>query len=215
MSESVPSITPEALLAESGFVRGLARSLLRDEAQPDEGASRGELLGLTLAPDLAACQLLAAPDHVKGPFSFVVRSPNAGVAILLDGEFAKKVLQRNLGKFPAASDFSSLCDHIMSHPDFSGRCLHRVYYYTADPLTGKSRHPLTRSETDFGSSAAFSRNTQLIDRLENQPDVAVRRGALAHQGWQIGRVAARELARGNKNQIDAHRGQFPSGDLSH
>ena len=52
-------------------------------------------------------------------------------------------------------------------------------------------------------SPAFSRNTRLIHRLENQPDVAVRRGTLAHQGWEIGHAAVRRLTRGNKNRVDA------------
>jgi uncharacterized LabA/DUF88 family protein len=124
-------------------------------------------------------------------------------AILLDGEYVKKTLGKRLRRFPSDTDVMGEVGRILSSDPIKALLLYRVFYYTADPLTGKALHPLTRAETEFGSSSAFSRNTQLIDRLENQPDVAVRRGTLAHQGWQIGRAAARELTRGNKNRIDA------------
>ena len=125
------------------------------------------------------------------------------IAILLDGEYVKKVLGKRRRRFPTDADVMREVQRILSSEPIKDLALYRFFYYTADPLTGKTVHPLTRVQSDFGSSSAFSRNIRLIRRLENQPDVAVRRGTLAHQGWEIGRAAARGLTRGNKNRIEA------------
>ena len=122
-------------------------------------------------------------------------------AILLDGEFVKKTLSRRLGHFPTARDMSTEVERIRSSDLFARFDLYRIFYYTADPLTGKTVHPLTRARIDFGSSVVFRQNTQLIDRLESRDDVAVRRGTLAHQGWEIGWSAVRGLTRGDKTDV--------------
>lgn len=66
-----------------------------------------------------------------------------------------------------------------------------------------STHPLDGSAIDFAATAVFSQNTQLIDKLELEPDVAVRRGVLVHQGWEIGRAAVKQLIAKTKTAIEA------------
>ncbi len=123
------------------------------------------------------------------------------VAILLDGEYVKKTLGKRLRRFPEDADVAREVQRILAADPLKELVLYRVFYYTADPLAGKTRHPLTHDVIDFGSAPPFSRNTRLIDRLESQPDVAARRGTLAHRGWETGKAAARELTRGNMNHI--------------
>src|ERR1043166_9696127 len=96
-------------------------------------------------------------------------------AILLDGEYVKKMLGKRLRHFPDFADVMAEVERIKRTPDFSQFQLYRVFYHTADPLTGTTAHPLTKSVIDFASTTAYRQNTQLIDRLENQPDMAVRR----------------------------------------
>jgi hypothetical protein len=79
-------------------------------------------------------------------------------AILLDGEYVKKTLGRRLGRFPTHADIMSEVDRILAHPDVGGLSLNRIFYYTADPVTGTARHPLDGSILDFGGTAAFARN---------------------------------------------------------
>lgn len=113
----------------------------------------------------------------------------ARFAILIDGEFAKKTLQKHKKHFPTHEDLLTECARIQSIPPFTALELYRIYYYTADPLAGKTTHPIDHTEVDFSSSQAYARNIRLIHRLENAPNVAVRRGTLAHQGWEIGSSA--------------------------
>ncbi len=92
---------------------------------------------------------------------------------------------------------------ILAHDTVKDLSLYRIFYYTAEPLAGKAAHPRSGKTIDFGASETFARNAQLIDKIENQPDVAVRRGTLVHQGWQIGRSAVKELTDGTKSTIAA------------
>lgn len=127
----------------------------------------------------------------------------SGVAVLLDGEYVKKTLRRRLTRFPHDSDVMGEVRRIISHPDLHGESLYRVFYYTAEPLTGVGTNPLDASITDFARTPVYSRNKRLIDRIENQPDVAVRLGVLVHQGWEIGHAALRRLLSGDKTSLTA------------
>ena len=124
-------------------------------------------------------------------------------AILVDGEYTKKVLAKQLRRFPNHVDVMAEVERIKAHDAVKGLELYRIFYYTADPIAGKATHPLSGAIIDFGSSSIFAKNSQLIDKIENEPDVAVRRGTLAHQGWEIGRSAVRELTAGRKSSIEA------------
>jgi len=125
------------------------------------------------------------------------------VAVLLDGEYLKKILAQKLRRFPTESDVMNEVRRTLEEPTLAGLTLYRIYYYTAEPFSGAAIHPLDGSRLDFAGTSIFSRNTQLIDRIENQPDVAVRRGTLVHQGWELGRAAVEELLAGRKQNVEA------------
>jgi uncharacterized LabA/DUF88 family protein len=124
------------------------------------------------------------------------------VAILLDGEFAKRALQKGRKRFPTAEDVMAEVRRLLSADPLRSLELYRVFYYTTDPLTGSATHPLSRQPLEFGATDTYSRNARLIASLEVQADVAVRRGTLAHQGWEIGRSAVRALVQGAKVSIE-------------
>lgn len=124
------------------------------------------------------------------------------VAILLDGEWVKKTLRDKLGRFPDYSDVVGEVDRIKAHAQLENLTLFRVFYYTADPLTGTAINPLSDDRKDFGNTHVYSRNKQLLDKLENQPDFAVRRGELTLQGWKIGNAAMSALTSGGKPKTE-------------
>ena len=93
-------------------------------------------------------------------------------------------------------------ERIEETPGLARFQLYRVFYHTADPLTGKTTHPLDKTSIDFGSTPVFRQNIRLIDRLENQPDMAVRRGNLVHQGWQLSFRAVKDLMAGTKKEVE-------------
>ena len=85
----------------------------------------------------------------------------------------------------------------------TGLVLYRVFYYTADPLTNKATNPISKSETNLASTPQHARNLSLINKLEHEPDFAVRRGQLVMQGWRISPKSLRELSTGSKTTVDA------------
>lgn len=125
------------------------------------------------------------------------------VAVILDGEYVKKVLGRRLGRFPTHLDVMAEVTRMLSDRSLRGLQLYRIFYHTAEPLAGTTTHPLDGSAIDFAATPVFSQNTQLIDKLELEPDVAVRRGILVHQGWEIGRAAVKQLMARTKTAIEA------------
>ena len=125
------------------------------------------------------------------------------VAVLLDGEFVKKALGQRLKKFPDLGDITAEVERILKTPSLADHTLYRIFYYTADPLTGSTRHPMSGQKFNFGKNQTFTRNSKLIDKVENAPNVAVRRGTLAHQGWQLGYAAAKAMLAGTKQSVVA------------
>ncbi|GJM22854.1 MAG: helicase [Planctomycetota bacterium] len=125
------------------------------------------------------------------------------VAVLLDGESLRKVLKRVLRREPAHADILAEVERIKSSQQCEPFSTYRVYYYTADPITGQKHHPLDGSVLDFSNTDVFRANQALISALELSPQFAVRRGTLLHHGWQIGRKATTELQRGRKSTIEA------------
>ncbi len=110
-------------------------------------------------------------------------------AILLDGGFVTKKLQRRLKRFPAAADVEQECKRIAAFPQLAGRDLLRIYFYDASPAKDRLTNPIDGSATDLSVTAEFRQHMSLLDTLELTPNLAVRRGEVVVHGWRLGSVA--------------------------
>ena len=120
----------------------------------------------------------------------------ARVAVMLDGGFVKKKLQRQSPRaLPDAAAVVALTLRIMDKPRLSGAELLRAYFYDAPPLTATARNPMDGAPVDFSRTRQARENQRLLDQLELMPDVAVRRGTLSMSGWKLGRSALHSIAR--------------------
>ena len=61
--------------------------------------------------------------------------------------------------------------------------MYRIFYYTAGPSKKEMKNPIDGSPVNLKTTAKYY--SELIDKLENEPDFAVRRGQLAVKGWKI------------------------------
>jgi len=120
------------------------------------------------------------------------------VAILLDGEFVKKILSQRRGRFPSAADIAAEVDRIRRGDGVRDHQLHRVFFSTADPFAGTRTNPMSGDQVRSERTAAHRRNRSLTARLELLPDFAVRRGTLVHLGWQLRPAFVRRLKRGEQ-----------------
>lgn len=121
--------------------------------------------------------------------------PKPQYAILLDGAFVINKLRNKLRRFPTADDVLNECKRIQQHELLKDYDLLRVYFYHARPLTQELTNPLSKEIRKLGNDGHYRAQTQLIDRLETMPDVAVRLGELYLSGWRIGDRAKESLLR--------------------
>lgn len=115
-------------------------------------------------------------------------------AILIDGAFLQKKLSSRLKRPATAADIVAESDRIKTDPLLADKSLLRIYYYDARPASTDVRNPLDQTTIALGSTPVHARSTQLIDRLEMEPDYAVRLGEAVAQGWKLGGSALRSLA---------------------
>jgi uncharacterized LabA/DUF88 family protein len=124
------------------------------------------------------------------------------VALLLDGGFVKKKLVANAKAatknktrpFVTAADIMAFCGGLMEHARLSDKELFRIYYYDAPPYDGESKNPISGAPLNFSNTPEAARNRALIDSLELQADLAVRRGTIVMTGWKLGRSALKSLS---------------------
>ena len=114
-------------------------------------------------------------------------------AILLDGGFIIKKLQTKNKVFPSDQDIVGFCKGLKQDDALKDCDLLRIYFYHAQPAAQKIRNPLTRVEKDLSQSPVNAQHSSLIDRLELQPDFAVRLGETMVAGWKIGSKATKRL----------------------
>lgn len=117
------------------------------------------------------------------------------VAILLDGGFVKKRLQRLNKHFPTVAEIDKLCKSIMGHDRLKEHALFRIYYYDAPPLEGTAKNPISGAVINFSTTKQAAENKSLIDSLELEPDFAVRRGQIIQTGWKLGKTALRSIGK--------------------
>jgi len=117
------------------------------------------------------------------------------IALLLDGGFVRIKLERRLGRFPTVTDVDALCQQILGKPRLAGKALFRIYWYDSRPYTGTETNPVDGSTINLGTDARATHNIALVDSLELQPDLAVRRGSVSFDGWKLKETALDELAK--------------------
>jgi len=117
------------------------------------------------------------------------------VAILIDGGFIRKKIQRQNKRHVVVGDIKAYCDKLLQHERLNDCRLYRVLFYDAPPFTEKVINPIDRSHVDLGSTGIAKQNVALLDGLEMEPDFAVRRGVVILDGWKLGSAALKSISR--------------------
>ncbi len=120
---------------------------------------------------------------------------NPQYAILIDGGFMRRVLQKKLAKgtFATADDIQKEVDRIGVHPEVAALDLLRVYFYDAPPATAILKNPLDGTTVDLGRTLVSKHAKSLHDSLELRPNFALRMGETAVHGWIIGSKAEKAM----------------------
>lgn len=110
-------------------------------------------------------------------------------AILIDAGFIKRKLGTQQNPLDCAR-LVAFTDKLRMRPELADLCLHRIYYYDAEPLAITKPKPLTGGKgnwetLDFGTTPLHQSNMQLLDELKRQPYFAVRLGETQFRGWLV------------------------------
>ena len=108
---------------------------------------------------------------------------------LLDAGFLKRKLGSS--KFPmTAKQVIEFTKTIGQRIKLEYYTQHRIYYYDAEPMSGKRPIPLAgssdnQSKYDFSNTAEHNQKNQLLTDLKKVPFFAVRLGDVNFHGWLI------------------------------
>ena len=127
------------------------------------------------------------------------------LAILIDGEFLRRDIESPRDEPAETRDVIRHVHDIVDHLASQGITapLYRVFYYTADPPSGKRINPINKIDTLLADPSVGGKTKQLHRDLEREPYVAVRRGDVVAQGWRIKRSVARSLMEGKPRPLTA------------
>ena len=125
-------------------------------------------------------------------------------ALLLDGGFVIKKLQRELRRFPSAEDIQAACERLQRHRLLAGESLLRIYFYHAPPAQETLLNPISREALDLSQTNIFRQHKSLLDRLEMLPNFALRMGETMTRDWKIGSSAMRALTKGEARPLQAN-----------
>jgi uncharacterized LabA/DUF88 family protein len=117
------------------------------------------------------------------------------VVLLLDGGFVRRKLKDSLRHRPTAPDVMTMCKTILAKDAVKDMTLFRIYWYDAEPVEGTVTNPISRAKTDLAKTQEACCNRALLQALEFQPHVAVRRGKTVIRNWKLGPRAVKEITR--------------------
>ena len=104
------------------------------------------------------------------------------VAILLDGDFTRRVLRRKLGHWPSVRDLEHFCKSI---PLKDETIVGQVLYYDCPPFGGKRDLPVSESSFDFARTRVYAQAMAFQDEMQNSSFFKYRRGHLSFDGWTL------------------------------
>src|SRR3546814_19962621 len=134
-------------------------------------------------------------------------------AILVYGGFLTKALATRYIQVPTSYQINAECLRLSAREQFSDFDLLRIYFYDAPPANKKITNPVSGDSIDLGATSIYSRNSQMLEAIEQFDNFALRKGETVVRGWSLGERAAKNILKNprmheandlvpNKNQKD-------------
>ncbi len=103
------------------------------------------------------------------------------VAVLLDGDFARRLIKKKLGHNPSPGEIEAFCRSV-TKPEES---IVRAYYYDCPPFSGKRALPVSGADFDFSKSSVHQMADVFQQDIQKNPFFEYRRGHLSCDGWTL------------------------------
>lgn len=103
------------------------------------------------------------------------------IAILLDGDFTRRILERKIGHRPSVAELEVSCKRL----GHLGEDIVGVYFYDCPPFAETRPLPVSRRDFDFSSTRVYHRAQAFQHDLKHNPFFTYRAGHLSFDGWQL------------------------------
>lgn len=121
------------------------------------------------------------------------------IAILLDGDFTRRLVTRKLGRSPSAAEIEAFCRSIL----IVHESLFKTYYYDCPPFSEQRVQPVSQTIRDFGISHVHQQATVFQNDIKRNPFFKYRRGHLSFDGWTLKQTSIDNLIKTPRPLIDA------------
>jgi uncharacterized LabA/DUF88 family protein len=110
-------------------------------------------------------------------------------AILLDGDFTRRLLKRRIGHLPSVPEIEQFCKSALK----PGEILLKTHFYDCPPFGEKKTLPVSRKLHDFTATSVHSRAIEFQKSLMENPFFVYRRGHLSFDGWILKESSVKRL----------------------
>jgi uncharacterized LabA/DUF88 family protein len=106
------------------------------------------------------------------------------VAILIDGEWFRRVLQKRLPSLEHGVTAEVMYSNAIRSLE-AGEDLFRLFYYDCPPYAGVEENPISREKIDFKELSKSKSRRRFLEEMSRKPFVAMRLGVAKARGWAL------------------------------
>jgi uncharacterized LabA/DUF88 family protein len=103
------------------------------------------------------------------------------IAVLLDGDFTRRLLERRIGHSPSVPEIESFCTSTL----LPGERITGAYFYDCPPFSETRPYPVSRTHCDFTGTVVYSKAMAFQDALKRSTLFKYRAGHLSFDGWTL------------------------------
>lgn len=103
------------------------------------------------------------------------------IAVLLDGDFTRRILERKIGHRPSVVELEASCRRLALH----GEDIVGVYFYDCPPFSESRPLPVSNKVFDFSVTRVYQRAQAFQHDLKQNSYFTYRAGHLSFDGWRL------------------------------
>lgn len=120
------------------------------------------------------------------------------VAILLDGDYARRTVRRRLERNPTALEMEQFCHLCL----IAGETIFKAYYYDCPPFSENRKLPVSGAAKVFANGQVFALAKQFQTDITKEDFFVFRRGHLSFDGWRIKEKCVEEILMRHRVLVD-------------
>lgn len=120
------------------------------------------------------------------------------IALLLDGDFSRRLLFKKLGHWPSPGEIEVFCRTIITPEEV----ISATYYYDCPPFSKTKQLPVSKVTFDFSQSTVHRRAEEFQKVMQRNHFFVYRRGHLSFDGWTLKEDVIQNLIRSPRALTD-------------